>query len=44
MSKVESAVHAYPSEVYPAGKLQCHFTCGLPFETIFAVLKGLNLV
>ena len=40
-----------PSEVYPAGKLQWHFNCGfnfrhslwLPFETAFAVLKGLML-
>ena len=38
-----------PSEVYPAGKLQWHFTCGfdgrhslwLSFVTAFAVLKGL---
>ena len=40
---------ALPSEVYPAGKLQWHFTCGfnfslwLPFVGGFAVLKGLNL-
>ena len=40
---------ASPSEVYPAGKLPWHFTCGfdfrpslwLPFEATFAVLKGL---
>ena len=39
-----------PPKVYPAGKLQCHSTCGfdfryslwLPFVTAFAVLKGLN--
>ena len=42
-------VGASPSEVYPAGKLQWHFTCGfdfrhslwLPFVAGFAVLKGL---
>ena len=40
---------ASPFEVYPAGKLPWHFTCGfdfrpslwLPFEATFAVLKGL---
>ena len=38
------------SEVYPAGKLQWHFTCGfgfslwLPFVAGFAVLKGLLIV
>ena len=46
----ELGVRAAPSVVYPAGKLQWHFTCGfdfghclwLPFVTAFAVLKGLN--
>ena len=54
VSKVESSarVRVSPSEVYPAGKLQWHFTCGfdfryslwLPFEAAFAVLKGLLIV
>ena len=46
----ELGVRAAPSVVYPAGKLQWHFTCGfdfghclwLPFVTAFTVLKGLN--
>ena len=41
-----------PSEVYPAGNLQWHFTCGfdfrhglwLPFVAAFAVLKGLKVL
>ena len=45
----ELGAHASPSEVYPARKLQWHFTCGfdfrhsqwLPFVAAFAVLKGL---
>ena len=45
----EFGVRTSPSEVYPAGKLQWHFTCGfdfrhgvwLPFEAALAVLKGL---
>ena len=52
VSEVENSAHlpASSSEVYPAGKLQWHFTCGfdfrhslwLPFVTFFAVLKGLT--
>ena len=36
VSKVESLAHApaSPSEVYPAGKLQRHFTCGFDFGHI----------
>ena len=51
VSKVESLAHApaSPSEVYPAGKLQRHFTCGfdfrhslwLSFVAAFSALKGL---
>ena len=51
MSEIESWVWApaSPSEVHPASKLQCHFTCGfdlrhslrLPFAAISSVLKGL---
>ena len=45
-------VPASPSEVYPAGKLRWHFTCGfnfghglwLPFEAAFVVLGGLIMV
>ena len=54
VSKVERSarVRVSPSEVYHAGKLQWHFTCGfdfryslwLPFEAAFAVLKGLLIV
>ena len=44
-------VRASPSEVFPAGKLQGHFTCGFdyrhslwfPLEVAFVVLKGLKL-
>ena len=44
-------VRTSPSEVYPAGKLQWHFTCGfdfrnslwLPFKAAFPVLKVLIL-
>ena len=28
----ELSVHAWPSEVYPNGKLQWHFTCGFDFR------------
>ena len=48
----ELGARTSPSEVYPAGKLHWHFTCGLdfkhslwlPFETAFAVLKELLVV
>ena len=46
----ELSAHASPSEVYPAGKLQWHFTCGfdfslwLPFAGGFAALKGLLII
>ena len=47
VTKVESSARA---KGYPAGKLQRHFTCDfdfrhslwLPFEAVFAVLKGLK--
>ena len=43
---------ASPSWIYPAGKLQWHFTCGLdfghslwlPFKAVFVVVKGLLIV
>ena len=51
VSKVEGSarVRVSPSEVYPADKLQWHFTCGfdfrhslwLPIAAAFAILKGL---
>ena len=45
----ELSPRASPSKVFPAGKLQWHFTCGfnfrhslwLPFVAAFAALKGL---
>ena len=45
-------VCALPSEVYPSGKLQWHFTCGsdfrhslwLPFVAGFAVLERLKVI
>ena len=54
VSKVESLAQApaLPSGVYPAGKLQWHFTCGfdfrhslwVPFVVAFAVPGGLLMV
>ena len=53
VSKVESLARmCLAFQVYPAGKLQWHFTCGfgfrhglwLPFATALAVLKGLSLI
>ena len=32
VSMVESSARTSPSEVYPAGKLQWHFTCGFDFR------------
>ena len=34
---------ASPSEVYPAGKLQWHFTCGFNFRGRFCCPEGVNV-
>ena len=48
----ELRARSSPFDIYPAAKLQWHFTCGfdfrhslwLPFAVAFAVLKGLLIV